>query len=380
MDDKKLFIVVNHDWFFLSHRKEIALAAKRVGYNISIVTKDTGKRKIIEDLGLKFIDLPLDSTGMNIWKEIKTFRFLYTLYRFAKPDIVHQVGLKMMLWGGLAAKLGKVKGVINAITGLGILFAEENFKSLKTRCLLHVLRYSHNRNNLKVIFQNNEDKSLFLDYKIIKAEQSSMIKGSGVDLFDFAYSPEPTHGKIKVVLTARMVEDKGVLDLIDAANLLKAEYCKNVQFILCGGIDSNPKAITEEKLLHFCDGEYICWLGHRSDIKNILINSHIFVLPSYYKEGLPKSLIEAAAIGRPIVTTNSVGCKETVIDGYNGFLITIKKPVELAERLKQLFDNKALRIEFGINSRKIAERDFSIESVVAKHLDIYKQMKGNDLK
>jgi glycosyltransferase involved in cell wall biosynthesis len=372
-----LFIVTNVDSALLSHRKELALAAQRFGYDTTVVAKDTGERKTIESLGLKFINVPLERTGMNIWKELKTFWFLYSLYRRKKPDIVHQIGLKVVLWGGLAARLAKVKGVVNAISGLGILFDEEHIESLTTRLLIKVLKYPHKRSNIRVIFQNDEDKSLFLDNGIIKENQSVLIKGSGVDLVDFAYSSEPNNGIIKVIFTARMIIEKGVLDLVNAANRIKEKYYKSVQFLLCGSIDSNPNAISEEKLLQICDGNYIRWLGYRSDIKELLISSHIVVLPSYYREGLPKSLIEATAIGRPIITTNSVGCKEAVIEGYNGFLIPIKNPKILAERLTLLIDNKALRLEFGMNSRKIAERDFSIENVIAKHLDLYRQLDEN---
>lgn len=369
----KLFIIVNVDWFFLSHRKDIALSAQKAGYDVTIVTKDTGKKSVIEASGLKVIDLPMNRSGQNIIEEVHTCWFLYRLYRHEKPDIVHHVGLKTILWGTLAAKLAKVHGVVNAVSGLGIFFSEEN-KSLVSKLLPKVLRFSHHRKKLAVIFQNNEDESLFLKNGIVKEEQAFMIKGSGVDLNLYCYTPEPENRKVRVLFTARMIVEKGVFVLVDAALRLKEQYKDKVEFLLCGGLDDNPKAIKEEELKAVCDGEYIQWLGYRTDVLELLKSCHIVAFPSYYKEGLPKSLIEATAVGRPIVTTNSIGCKETVVDGYNGYLIPVKDSDTLAERLKILFGDEGLRRNMGRNSRMLAEKDFSIENVIQKHLEIYNQL------
>lgn len=369
----KLFIIVNVDWFFLSHRKDIALSAQKAGYDVTIVTKDIGKKSVIEASGLKVIDLPMNRSGQNIIEEVHTCWFLYRLYRHEKPDIVHHVGLKTILWGTLAAKLAKVHGVVNAVSGLGIFFSEEN-KSLVSKLLPKVLRFSHHRKKLAVIFQNNEDESLFLKNGVVKEEQVFMIKGSGVDLNLYCYTPEPENGKVRVLFTARMIVEKGVFVLVDAALKLKEQYKDKVEFLLCGGLDDNPKAIKEEELKVVCDGGYIQWLGYRTDVLELLKSCHIVAFPSYYKEGLPKSLIEATAVGRPIVTTNSIGCKETVIDGYNGYLIPIKDSDTLAERLKILFEDEGLRQNMGRNSRMLAEKDFSIENVIQKHLEIYNQL------
>ena len=213
-----------------------------------------------------------------------------------------------------------------------------------------------------------------MKYKIIKEDQIRFIKGSGVDLNIYSYTPEPQTLPIKIIFIARMVVEKGTLILIEAAELLRKKYEGKVQFLLCGGLSSNPKAIRENELKHCCDGNYIQWLGHRKDIKELLQQSHIVAFPSYYREGVPKSLIEAAAIGRPIITTNSIGCKDTVEDGQNGFLVPIKNCKAVAEKLEILIDNQSLRQKMGIYSRKIAERDFSLDQVVKTHLDIYKEL------
>ena len=390
---KKLFIVVNVDWFFLSHRLPVALAAQKAGWDVTIVTADTGKLKDIEAAGLKTINLPMSRSGKNLLEELGTFRFLYNLYKREKPEVVHHVGMKTILWGTLAAKQAGVNGVVNAVSGLGGFFAEDN-KSIFAKMVPKVLRVSHNRENLLVIFQNNEDKELYVKNRIIKEEQARYIKGSGVNLKEFCYTPEPGDAegedlrtkdcravdnensvkKLRVILTARMIVEKGIFILTEAAEKLRSKYEDKVEFLLVGGIDDHPGAITKEQLDAVCDGKYIQWLGYRTDVKELLQSSHIVAFPSYYMEGLPKSLIEADAIGRPVITCNSVGCKETVIDGYNGYLIPTKDVDALVEKLDILLGDAKLRQEMGKNSRKYAEENFSIDVVVEKHLKIYQEL------
>ena len=319
---KKLFIVVNQDKFFLSHRLPIGNAAKDAGYDVTIVSEDTGVSNKIRENGLKTIALPIDKAGTNIISELKTFFFLYKLFKREKVDIVHLVGLKIILWGSLASKIARVKSVVSAVCGLGVLFDEKHADSLFSRSILKVLRMTHRTKNTKVIFQN--------------------------------------------------YDDEGTMVLIDAAKKLECEYRGKIQFLLCGGLDTNPNGIPQEILERECDGKYIHWLGYRNDVLELLKQSHIMAFPSWYREGLPKSIIEAEAIGRPIVTTDSVGCRDTVIDGENGFLVPIKDPDSLAKALKKLIDDKELRILMGKKSRELAVKRYDINDVIKVHLDIYK--------
>lgn len=368
---KKVFIVVNQDWFFLSHRLPIGVAAKEAGYDVTIVSEDTGVSSKIREVGLKTINLPINKAGTNLKDEIKTFFFLYKLFRREKPDIVHLVGLKTMLWGSLACRFAGVKAMVSAVCGLGVLFDEEHAQSIMTRCILKVLRVTHKKNRLAVIFQNNDDKAIFLNAKIMKEEQCAFTNGSGINLCNYDYSLEPADGSIKIIFTARMVEDKGTMVLIDAAKKLEPVYKGKVQFLLCGGLDTNPNGITKEMLESRCDGEYVQWLGHRKDVLDLLKQSHIMAFPSWYREGLPKSVIEAEAIGRPVVTTDSVGCRDTVIDGKNGFLIPIKDSNALASALKKLIDDPGMRQRMGYNAREFAVNRFDINDVIRAHLDVY---------
>lgn len=381
---KKLFIIVNVDWFFLSHRLPVALAAQKAGWDVTIVTADTGKLKDIEAKGLKTLNLPMSRSGMNIKEELGTMWFLYNLYKREKPDVVHHVGMKTILWGTLAAKFAKVNGVVNAVSGLGGFFAEDN-KSMLAKVMPKVLKFSHNRKNLLVIFQNNEDRAMYVKKGIISDSQARFIKGSGVNLQEFCYTPEPvinendnqnekSINKVRVILTARMIVEKGVFLLTEAAEKLRKDYEDKAEFLLVGGIDDHPGAITKEQLDTACDGKYIKWLGYRTDVKELLQQSHIVAFPSYYMEGLPKSLIEATAIGRPIITTKSIGCKDTVDDGVNGFLIAPKEVEPLVEKLRLLIDDATLRQKMGKASREKAERDFSLDVVIERHLNIYNEL------
>lgn len=370
---KKLFIVVNTDWFFLSHRLPVALAAQTEGWDVTIVTVNTGKFHTIKEQGLRAIDLPMNRSGMNIFEELKTLRFLYKLYKEERPVVVHHVGMKAILWGTLAAKFCHLQGVVNAISGLGCFFTDDN-NGLLLKLMLKVLKFSHNRSNLLCIFQNKDDLELYVKSGIIGHCQSRFIKGSGVDLKEFCYTPEPSDGKIKVILTARMIVEKGIFLLTEAAERLRNKYEENVEFLLVGGLDDHPGAVTEQQLKSVCDGKYIQWLGYRRDVCDLLKQSNIVAFPSFYMEGLPKSLIEADAIGRPIVTSNSVGCKETVIDGVNGFLIKPKDVEALTEKLDLLISDATLRRKMGRESRKYAEKYFDIEVVKKRHLDIYKEL------
>ena len=368
---KKLFIVVNQDWFFLSHRLPIGVAAKDAGYDVTVVSEDTGVSDKIRAAGLNTINLPINKSGTNLKDEIKTFFFLYKLFKREKPDIVHLVGLKTMLWGSLACKFAGVKAMVSAVCGLGVLFDEKNADSMMTRGILKVLRATHSGKCTKIIFQNNDDKAIFRNAKIMTEEQCAFTNGSGINLQNYYYTPEPAGEPIKVIFTARMVEDKGTMVLIDAAKKMESANKGRVQFLLCGGLDSNPNGITKEMLESKCDGEYIQWLGYRKDVLELLKQSHIMAFPSWYREGLPKSVIEAEAIGRPVVTTDSVGCRDTVIDGKNGFMIPIKDSDALADALKKLIDNSELRQEMGRNAREFAVSKFDIKDVVKVHLDVY---------
>ena len=370
---KKLFLVVNVDKFFLSHRKEIALASVQAGYDVVVVTHFTGRQDEIASLGLRAIDLPVNSAGMNPFDELRTFLFLKKLYRKERPDIIHHVGIKPMLWGTLAASIMGHRNVVNAVSGTGFLFSPEKRESNVSKAVRWLLRRA-SRTSYRYIFQNDDDRVEFENAGLSSPEQAVMIKGSGVNLRDFAYVPESEKiaPPLKIVFTGRMIASKGVLVLIEAAEKLRRDFSGKMQFLLCGDLDKNPAALTKEQVDELCDGSYIKWLGFQKDIYSVLKNCHIMCFPSFYMEGLPKSVIDAEAAGLPVITTDWVGCRDTVVDGENGFIVPPHDANAVAEKIRILIEDDALRQKMGKKAREYAEKYFSIQTVVESHLKIYR--------
>jgi glycosyltransferase involved in cell wall biosynthesis len=361
-EKKKLFIVVNVDWFFLSHRLPVALAAKEADYDVTILCSETGLSSKIISYGLKFIEVPFSRAGTNISEELMLIKILLKIYKKESPDI----------YGSVAASWLGIKNVVNAISGLGYNFTAER-KGVKQFILKRLLKFSFRSPSLQFIFQNPDDVALFKGSGFVKSnDQIHLIKGSGVDLNEFDYTPEPNEGKIKVLLPARMLYDKGVVEFVKAGEKIKEEFSDTVCFNLAGDIDNhNPAAFSDTELLDLIDPPYINWIGFQKDMASVLKSHHIIVLPSY-REGLPKSLIEATAIGRPIITTDAPGCRECVEDGYNGFLVPVRDYIQLSDKNRKLITQEDLRKEMGKNSRTFAEKNFSIKMVVEKTLEIYK--------
>jgi len=368
--NKKLFIVVNVDWFFLSHRLPIALAAKEEGYDVTIVAFDTGKKDEIISHGLHFIDIPFKRSGYNVFHELKCVFLLAHLYRKYKPDVIHQVTLKVCLLGCLASKISGTKNVINAICGFGYNFTSGR-KSLLQLIVRYAIKFVFKSKSFFFILQNQDDITMLKNFSFINSDNIILIKGSGVDLNKWTFSSEPSAERIKILFPARVLYDKGIMEFLQAAKSCRSAYRNRALFIIAGDCDTeNLACMPESELKQLLEEDYIVWLGFQKNIFKIMTDSNIIVLPSY-REGMPKALMEACAVGRPIVTTNAIGCKECVIDGENGFLVSVKQYESLADKIRLLIDDKKLRTEMGVKGRSLAEKEFSIDFVVMKTLNLY---------
>ncbi len=373
MDQEKLILfVVNDAGFFLSHRLPLALAARDYGFRVCVATPPGDGVEQIEAEGLLHFSLPLSRSGANPFAELMTIWELYKLYRNLRPSLVHHVTIKPVLYGTLAARLAKVPAVVNAISGLGFVFlAQGRFSSLARAAVLNSYRWLFSRAGLWVIVQNRDDYRYLLDEECLSQEQLELIRGSGVNLMHFAAQPEPTQTPL-VVLPARMLWDKGVGEFVAAAHTLKNRGVK-ARFALVGGVDpNNPESVPVRRLADWARGRDIEWWGNRQDMAQVYSQANIICLPSY-REGLPKVLLEAAASGRAIVTTDVPGCREVVIEGENGLLVPARESGPLAEALQQLIQQPELRQAMGEKSRGFAEAEFSIERVVEQHMSIYRQ-------
>jgi len=360
---------VNVDWFFLSHRLPLALAALKEGYDVHIAAGDTGRAKEIQSYGLKFHALPLSRSGTSPLAEIGTVWALYKLYKLLKPNVIHQVSMKPVVYGSLITRWFGIP-TINAISGMGYVFTKGRI-SIVQRLMKAMMKWGWNQ-PMYLIFQNEDDLAECKNFGLMNSQiKPVIIKGSGVDLSVFQFSELPNSNPIKIVFPARMLRDKGLSEFIGATRLLMKEWKGKVLFQLAGMVDKENPTNMQEEELKSCDVPgYLEWLGFVDDMPQLYQNAELVVLPSY-REGLPKSLIEAMAIGRPIITTDTVGCREVVEKGRNGLLVPVMNTEALARAIHELLISRGERERMGAESRKMAESEFSLEEVISKHLELY---------
>jgi glycosyltransferase involved in cell wall biosynthesis len=369
MKKKRLLFLVTEDWYFVSHRLSLALAAKNAGFEVVVATREAKHGDLIRSSGIQIIPFELSRRSGNPVSEL--FR-LVKLFQTEKPDIVHLVAMKPVIYGGIAARVTQVPQVVVAIAGLGWLFTSMGLlQGLVCSFLRRLMAWLLSSKNFKTIVQNPDDRTV-LEKAGVSSKKLEIIKGSGVDVDHFFPIENAPSAPITVMLVARMLRDKGVREFVEAAAILKARFDK-VRFVLVGDPDlANPSAIPENTLKEWNGKNGIEWWGRREDISEVLHQAHIACLPSY-REGLPKSLIEAAATGLPIVTTDVPGCREVVSDGVNGFLVPPRDPRALAEALAKLIEKPDLRVKMGKLSRERALKEFSTQIVNQKILNIYQE-------
>ena len=366
----KLIFFVTEDWYFCSHRLPLALAAQQSGYDVTVVTRVNRHGELIRSHGLKLIPIELSRRSLNPLKELGVILKLLHIYREQKPDIVHHVSLKPVLYGSIAARLTKVPAVVNALAGLGFLFVSDRPLARMLRPFVEVaFRVLLNCPNVRVILQNPDDLSLLISRGVLELERAALIRGSGVDRTLFHPTSEPD-GVPLVVLASRMLWNKGIKEFVEVARRLK-RLGVSARFALVGEGDSeNPASISHDQLAHWHDEGVIEWWGRRDDMQQVFAESNIVCLPSY-REGLPKVLIEAAACARAIVATDVPGCREIVHNGENGFLVPVGDVNALASALQRLLEDSPLRNRMGKCGRTMVEADFSIEQVAQKTLMLY---------
>jgi glycosyltransferase involved in cell wall biosynthesis len=370
----KLLFVVNVDWFFLSHRLPIALEAKRRGFEVHIATGITSKLGHLQSEGFIVHPLDMDRSSAGLFSSLNLVWQIYQVFRRVRPDLVHLVTIKPILFGGLAARLARVPALVAAISGLGLVFVAGGTKA-KIRLWLVGLIYSQalRHKRLKIIFQNTSDEEILRGLIKFSSGNSIIIRGSGIDLEQFTMKAEPSEGFV-VAMACRLLREKGVYEFVDAARLL-GKRGFDIQFWLIGDVDPcNPSSVTKEQLNSWKLEGLVDCLGQRSDIANLYALSNLVVLPSYYGEGLPKTLIEAAACGRAIVTTDMPGCRDAIEPNVTGLIIPPCNAAALADAIEMLQNNSSLRKGMGEEGRRFAEREFDIKRVVDTHLRIYAEL------
>jgi glycosyltransferase involved in cell wall biosynthesis len=364
MPARRLLFLITEDWYFVSHRLELAKAALAEGYDVHIATRIGRYGPAIRDCGLVLHDVRLGRRVGNPAAELIT---LVRLLRLVKPDILHAVALKPAVYGSLAALLAGTPAVVNAVSGLGYVFINRQGPARLLRPLMTAaIRFLFGRTH--VIVQNVHDKA-FLE-TLVAADRVHLIRGAGVDVERLAPTPEAP-GVPVAAAVARLLWDKGLGELVEAARLLKRRGVP-LRVALVGQPDpDNPRGIAEPTVRQWVDEGAIEWWGHRDDIAEVWRQAHIAVLPSY-REGLPKALLEAAACGRPLVASDVPGCNELVADGDNGLLVPVGQAPPLADALARLAGDPALRARLGARARARAEDEFSSRRIIAAHLALYR--------
>jgi glycosyltransferase involved in cell wall biosynthesis len=370
--------VVNTDWFFISHRLPLALEAQKRGYSPIVISTDTGKADEIRKYGITFVDLNLTRSGINPITEFKVVWKLLKIYMKYKPVIVHHVTIKPVLYGSLAARFSLFNTqVVNAISGLGYAFIN-TYKTLSFWVIRILMRFALQSNRVNFIFQNPDDLTFYQHQGYLNAKNHRLIRGAGIDVKLWKYSAPDVHPKLRVMFSGRMLHDKGIIEFIEAAKLLQEKWMDKVEFLMVGDVDlGNPKSLSKSEIEQYLIPDYLIWAGHQEDMPKQCMLSDIVCLPSY-REGLPKSLLEAMSVGRPIVTTDVPGCRECVDDGVNGFLVPAKEYTQLASRIDELLTNESMRFNMGLASRIKAENEFSLEIVIEQTFDFYQKILRRD--
>ena len=367
---RHLVYVITEDWFFASHFLDRAIAAVDAGYKVTVVTRCRDAAREFKNHGLFTENIELSRRGLNPITELATILRLRSTLKRLKPDIVHNIALKPVVLGSLAAQLAGVRNIVNAPVGMGYVFTSQESKARVLRPIVKVLiRYVLGRRNRRVIIENHDDFENLVSGGFASHDSIALIKGAGVDVRKFAHRPEPAE-PVKVIMVSRLLRDKGVHEFIDAAKTVRSKN-NNVQFLLVGDIDDgNPTSINSAAIADLANSKDVTWLGARTDIAKLLAESHIACLPSY-REGLPKSLIEAASVGRPIVTTDVPGCREVVTHMVNGLLVKPRDAQALASAIEKLADDPKLRKSMGEENRRKAEAQYANEIIINQTQSVY---------
>ena len=364
----KILFFCTEDWFVCSHWLPLIVGAKKAGFEVVVVTRTNKHAEKILQHGVRVIPFEMSRRGSNLIREFTTILRLVGIYRAERPDIVHHVAMKPMLYGSLVSHLMRIPYTVNWVAGMGWLFVSNNWRAKILQSVVRKMFGILLRGTL-VIVENNDDQAIIANIGGA-TQRIHLVRGAGVDTL--LYTPSTELDDIPlVVLPARMLWDKGVGEFVDAARALRRRGVQ-ARFVLVGEPDAeNPASVPEHQLRAWQKEGAVEWWGRREDMPHILAQSHIVCLPSY-REGLPKSLLEAASCGRPIVTTNVPGCREIVHDGDNGFLVEAHNATDLAEALAKLLANPELRQRMGQRGRELVISDFSQERTVAQVLALYR--------
>ena len=376
MTQPRLLYVVTEDWYFWSHRLDLARAARDAGFAVTIATRVGEYGERIRREGFRLVPISLLRRSRNPFRELGAIAELVRLYRDERPDLVHHVAMKPILYGSMAAWLSRVPVVLNAFAGLGYAFTDLRQGRILRTALGAALKLGIRLSSSTALFQHEMDRDQLVQMGVVAPSRTRIIAGSGVNTAEFSVRP-PAEGVPIVMLPARMLWDKGVGEFIQAARVLRAKGIA-ARFVLVGRVDEdNPAAITREQLDQWAGEGVVEWWGYREDMAGVYESATLVVLPTSYGEGLPKVLLEAAACGKALIATDIPGCRNVVRPGVNGLLVAVKNPKALAAAIEQLLSDHALREAMGVRSRELAVAEWSSARIVGQMLNLYQELLKN---
>jgi glycosyltransferase involved in cell wall biosynthesis len=360
----------NTSWYLYNFRKNTILSLIKEGYKVIAIAPQDEYSIKLSDLGCEFIHINIDKGGTNPVRDLQTFINFYRIYKKKNIDVVLNFTPKNNIYSTLAAHFNGTQS-INNIAGLGVLFINESITSKIARFLYKISQSKAS----KLFFQNEDDRQLFLEKKLTTKVPTDRLPGSGVDLSRFTLTPAADDNKVRFLLIARMLYDKGIQQYVDAGRTLRQKYGDKVELQLLGFLDvDNPSAVSTSDMNSWVEEGVINYLGVSDNVEREIAKVDCMVLPSYYREGVPKSLLEAGAMGKPIVTTDNVGCRETVDDGVNGYLCELRSSESLIDKLELIINKTHLeRLAMGDKSRLKIQNEFDEQIVITKYLDAVKK-------
>ena len=357
-----IIIVGGYAPSLVNFRGELIKRFVSLGHQVIACAPDASEETIItlKEMGASYYSIPVSRTGLNPINDIRTFFSLLILFKNKSPDTVLLYTIKPVIYGSLAAKVASVPAIFSMITGLGNAFVAKGFKSKLIRVLVRYLYRNSLTANKKVFFQNPDDLADFRGSDLLGSnDKSVLINGSGINTEDFRVSELPK--TINFLLIARLLKDKGLIEYAQAASIIRKRY-PEVEFDLVGWLDENPACISQNKLDEWVNSGTVNYLGKLDDVRPAIANASVYVLPSY-REGTPRTVLEAMAMGRPIITTDAPGCRETLVDGENGFLVPVKSVDELVAAMEKFILKPELIVSMGRRSREIAVDKYDVHKI-----------------
>jgi glycosyltransferase involved in cell wall biosynthesis len=369
----KILVVANTDWYIYNYRLALASKLRESGWEVVLVSPPGRYLPRIKARGYRWIPICLNRRGVLPYQEVRSILELARLYDQEEPDLVHHFTLKPVLYGSIAARWRGCGAIVNSVAGLGYLFQSRSLWMRIIRTTIAPLfRYALAGSEVRVIFENEEDRSFFIRRGFVSDWKTRVIQGVGVDLERFRPAMEPA-GEIRILMASRLLWDKGVREFVEAARLVEKRR-PSVRFILVGEPDAgNPSSIEEGVIRAWVEEGLLEWWGHRQDMPDVYHQAHIIVLPSY-SEGVPTVLMEASASGRPVIASNIPGCKAVVREGETGILVPVRDAETLAHAMEVLIENCQLRREMGLKGRKLMERQFDQKMMNTRTMGVYEQL------